>query len=90
MRPTARCALQGHGGEGMNWAGKGCTHAATLARNRRMQRAMAHAYLHRDAPMPTLRLSLGFMMSTACTTVEVGGLGHRMPELGIARLDGVV
>jgi len=32
-----------------------------LARTRRMQRALAHAYLHRHAPLPTLRLSLGFM-----------------------------
>ena len=36
-----------------------------------MQRALAHAYIHRDAPLPTLRLSLGFMTSTACTTDEV-------------------
>jgi hypothetical protein len=55
-----------------------------LARSRRMQRALAHAYIHRDAPMPTLRLSLGFMTSTACTTDEVNGVGHRMELLGIA------
>ena len=42
-----------------------------LARTRRMQRALAHAYIHRDAPLPTLRLSLGYMTSTACTTDEV-------------------
>jgi hypothetical protein len=60
-----------------------------LARSRRMQRALAHAYIHRDAPMPTLRLSLGFMTSTACTTDEVNGVGHRMELLGIAPAEGV-
>jgi hypothetical protein len=54
-----------------------------------MQRALAHAYIHRDAPLPTLRLSLGYMTSTACTTDEVSGLGHRMTLLGIARAEGV-
>lgn len=37
-----------------------------LARTRRLQRALAHAYLHRGAPMPTLRASLGYMTTTAC------------------------
>jgi hypothetical protein len=60
-----------------------------LARTRRMQRALAHAYIHRDAPLPTLRLSLGYMTSTACTTDEVSGLGHRMTLLGIAAAEGV-
>ena len=60
-----------------------------LARNRRMQRALAHAYLHRDAPLPTLRHSLGFMMSTACTTDEVSGLGHTMSLLGVSHSEGV-
>lgn len=46
-----------------------------LARTRRMQRALAHAYIHRDAPMPTLRLSLGFMTSTVCTTEDVEPVG---------------
>src|SRR4051794_9139405 len=36
-----------------------------LARTRRMQRALAHAYLHRDAPLPTLHTSLGYMTTTA-------------------------
>ena len=36
-----------------------------LARTRRMQRALAHAYLHRNAPMPTLRSSLGYMTHDA-------------------------
>jgi len=60
-----------------------------LARTRRMQRALAHAYIHRDAPLPTLRLSLGYMTSTACTTDEVSGLGHQMSLLGVARAEGV-
>jgi len=54
-----------------------------------MQRALAHAYIHRDAPLPTLRLSLGYMTSTACTTDEVSGLGHRMTLLGVAAAEGV-
>jgi hypothetical protein len=60
-----------------------------LARTRRMQRALAHAYLHRDQPLPTLRHSLGFMTSTACTTDELLGGGHSMSLLGIARAEGV-
>lgn len=60
-----------------------------LARNRRMQRALAHAYLHRDAPLPTLRHSLGFMTSTACTTDELSGLGHTMSLLGVSQSEGV-
>ena len=60
-----------------------------LARTRRMQRALAHAYIHRDAPIPTLRLSLGFMTSTARTTESCTELGHRMSILGIAPLEGV-
>lgn len=60
-----------------------------LARTRRMQRALAHAYIHRDAPMPTLRTSLGFMTSTATTTDEVTGLGHTMSLLGVSRAEGV-
>ena len=60
-----------------------------LARTRRMQRAVAHAYLYRDAPMPTMRLSLGFMTSTACTTDEVTALGHRMSVLGVSGAEGV-
>jgi hypothetical protein len=60
-----------------------------LARTRRMQRALAHAYTHRDAPLPTLRLSLGYMTSTACTTEEASGIGHHMSLLGIAHAEGV-
>ncbi len=60
-----------------------------LARTRRMQRAVAHAYLYRDAPMPTMRLSLGFMTSTACTTEDVAALGHRMRVLGTSAAEGV-
>jgi hypothetical protein len=61
-----------------------------LARTRRMQRALAHAYLHRDAPLPTLRASLGFMTSTARTANDVGSDGHRMSILGVAHAERVV
>lgn len=60
-----------------------------LARTRRVQRATAHAYMHRNAPMPTLRSSLGFMMSTATVAADVRGIEHRMSLLGIARDEGV-
>lgn len=60
-----------------------------LARTRRMQRALAHAYLHRDAPLPTLHSSLGYMTTTARVTDEAATIGHRMTVLGIARLEGV-
>lgn len=65
-----------------------------LARTRRMQRALAHAYLHRGAPMPTLRTSLGYMTSTACVTdakerTEEPELCHRMTVLGVARGEAV-
>jgi len=63
-----------------------------LARTRRMQRALAHAYIHRDQPLPSLRYSLGFMTSTACTTDicgELVGGGHVMTMLGVARAEGV-
>lgn len=60
-----------------------------LARTRRMQRALAHAYLHRGAPMPTLRSSLGYMTTTACVTDDDAALGHKMSVLGIARAEGV-
>ena len=56
-----------------------------LARNRRMQRALAHAYLHRGAPIPTLRSSLGYMTSTATIAEAVGARGHSMSVLGVAR-----
>jgi len=68
---------------------KSQTALIALARTRRMQRALAHAYVHRDAPMPTLRLSLGFMTSTATTTDEVTGLSHTMSLLGVAGAEGV-
>jgi hypothetical protein len=61
-----------------------------IARTRRIQRAIAHAYLHRDAPIPTLRTSLGFMTSTACTTQEeLAEHGHRMTIAGAAVSEGV-
>lgn len=60
-----------------------------LARNRRMQRALAHAYLHRGAPMPTLRSSLGYMTTTACIADDAAVRGHSMTVLGIARNEGV-
>ena len=60
-----------------------------LARTRRVQRALAHAYLHRDAPMPTLRSSLGFMVATACVADDGATRGHRMRMIGVARAEGV-
>jgi hypothetical protein len=60
-----------------------------LARSRRMQRALAHASLHRDAPLPTLRSSLGYMTSTARVAEDGAEIGHRMTVLGISRFDGV-
>ena len=62
-----------------------------------MQRALAHAYLHRSAPMPTLRSSLGYMTATACVTAcaadeRTAGAprrGHRMRVLGVARAEHV-
>jgi hypothetical protein len=60
-----------------------------LARTRRMQRALAHAYLHRDAPLPTLHSSLGYMTATARVTDDAAAIGHRMTVLGIARPEGV-
>jgi hypothetical protein len=66
-----------------------------------MQRALAHAYLHRGAPMPTLRSSLGYMTTTACvadvnaaSVVEpasdaLATRGHTMTVLGVARAEGV-
>jgi len=49
-----------------------------------MQRALAHAYLHRNAPMPTLRSSLGYMTTTACVTEDGATRSHRMSVLGVA------
>src|SRR5687767_9591758 len=54
-----------------------------------MQRALAHAYLHRGAPMPTLRSSLGYMTTTACIADEAAERGHSMTVLGISRAEGV-
>src|SRR5690348_7386312 len=59
-----------------------------LARTRRMQRALAHAYLHRGAPMPTLRHSLGYMTTTACVADDGASRGHQMTVLGVARAEG--
>ena len=73
----------------MNRDAKTQTALIALARSRRMQRAVAHAYIHRDAPLPTLRLSLGFMTSTAVTTDTTDAIGHRMQVLGIAAAEGV-
>lgn len=62
-----------------------------LARTRRMQRAVEHAYVHHGAPMPTLRTSLGFMMSTACTADDAPAEhGHRMRILGVDAAERVV
>jgi hypothetical protein len=63
---------------------KSPTALIALARTRRMQRAMAHAYLHRNAPPGTLRGALDFVTETACVTDEAGGVGHYMWIAGIA------
>jgi len=55
-----------------------------IARTRRLQRALAHASIHRDAPIPSLRQSLGFMTSTARQTEDAAPHGHTMTVLGIA------
>ena len=60
-----------------------------LARTRRMQRALAHAYLHRTDPMPTLRNSLGYMTTTAAIAHDGIARGHRMSVLGISHLEAV-
>lgn len=59
-----------------------------LAHTRRLQRALAHAHIHRDAPMPTLRSSLGFVMSTARTLDELAAPAQRMTVLGVSRSEG--
>lgn len=60
-----------------------------LARTRRMQRALAHAYLHRDAPLPTLHSSLGYMTATARVTDDAAEVSHRMTVLGVAGCEGI-
>jgi len=81
----------------MNRDAKTQSSLIALARTRRMQRALAHAYLHRGAPMPTLRSSLGYMTTTACVADHFGGRpadsselvgGHRMTVLGLSRAEG--
>ena len=86
----------------MNRDAKTQSALVALARTRRMQRALAHAYIHRDKPMPTLRASLGFMTSTAriandagtppchrssCSVGNDGAGCHRMSIVGVARAD---
>jgi hypothetical protein len=66
------------------------SHLISLARTRRMRRALAHAYLHRDAPLPTLRSSLGYMTTTARVTDDAAARGHHMTVLGVARFEGVI
>ena len=59
-----------------------------LARTRRMQRAMAHAYLHRNEPPGALRNALEFVTETACVgasrSEDAGGVGHYMWIAGVA------
>lgn len=73
----------------MNRDAKNQSALIALARSRRMQRALSHAYLHRNAPMPTLKSSLGYMTSTACVTEDATAIAHRMTMLGVARNEGV-
>ena len=74
----------------MNREAKSQSALIALARTRRMQRALSHAYLYRSAPMPTLRSSLGYMTSTAVTTDDVTRCGHTMSVLGYARAEAIV
>jgi hypothetical protein len=62
-----------------------------LARSRRMQRALAHAFLHRNAPLPTLKSSLGYMTTTTTVSesAEVAAISHRMQLLGVSHAEGV-
>ena len=62
-----------------------------LARSRRMQRALAHAFLHRNSPLPTLKSSLGYMTTTSCVseTNEGVAISHRMQLLGVSHAEGV-
>lgn len=73
----------------MNREAKSQSALLALARTRRVNRALAHAYLHRDQPMPTLHQSLGFVTSTTCTSDDepMDGAGHHMTLAGSA--DGV-
>ena len=73
----------------MNREAKSSSALLALARTRRLQRALAHAYLHRGAPIPTLRSSLGYMTTTACVADVAAQRGHRMRLLGLARAEGV-
>jgi hypothetical protein len=59
----------------VNYDTKTASTLIALARTRRMQRALAHAYLHRDEPMPSLRSSLGYMTTTSRVT-EDAALDH--------------
>lgn len=64
-----------------------------LARSRRTQRALAHAFLHRHAPMPTLRTSLGFMTGTtriAADDPAHATEAHAMTVLGFEPSEHVV
>jgi hypothetical protein len=60
-----------------------------LARSRRVQRALAHAYIHRGAPMPTLRASLGFLTATTAVADAAPTAGHRMQVVGISPVEHV-
>jgi hypothetical protein len=62
-----------------------------LARSRRMQRALAHAYLHRNGPLPTLKSSLAYMTMTSSVseTADAKAIAHRMQLLGVNRNEGV-
>jgi hypothetical protein len=73
----------------MNRDAKTQTALLALARSRRVQRALAHAFMHRGTPMPTLRSSLGYMTSTSSVADDAGALGHRMVVVGVAALEGV-
>jgi hypothetical protein len=61
-----------------------------LARSRRMQRALAHAYLHRNDPIPSLRGTLEFVTDT-CRVVDDATTAHdhTMRIVGASPSEGV-
>ena len=86
---TNRQVARSYGVTDVNRDTKNQSALIALARTRRMQRALAHAYLHRDAPLPGLHSSLGYMTTTARVTEDGVGFRHRMTVLGVARLEGI-
>lgn len=75
----------------MNRDAKSQSALIALARSRRMQRALAHAYLHRNAPLPQLKHSLAYMTMTSSVSdgASAPGIAHRMSIIGVNKNEGV-